>query len=140
MVAAGTTTIYNTSFNSRRLNTRLRFGEQGPSQEFVGLVLVERGVNNVKTLAVVGDLVPITFNILKITREVAERSLEDFAVDIRVQVRLHLSVFFVSINRISNHIISSTLDGTKVFFNLFRVVLDKLLITNVKNLEEIGEG
>jgi len=49
-------------------------------------------------------------------------------------MRLHLSVLFVGSNGISNHVISGTLDGSKVLGYFFRVILDEFLIANVENL------
>lgn len=131
-----TSTFNYTCFNRSRLNTTGTLLVQLPSQELVCLVLRESSVNNAQVLAVVGDLVPITIYVLKITRKVSERSLKDLALNIGIQMRLHLDVLLVRSSRVGDHVIGSLFNSAHKLFNLFRVVLDKVFITDIKNLQE----
>lgn len=136
---ARTASLEDASVHSWGFDTRSGFGQQRPGQEFVGHVLLEVLANNTETLAVVGDLVPVTLDVLEIFGKVAERALEDLAVHFAVHVWLHFNKELVSFGRLFKHVVRGTLNGLHESLDLFRVVLNESLVTNEQNLLAKGK-
>lgn len=129
----------DTSVNGRVNEPRGGLGLHRPSQKLIGHILNKGFVNNPKTLAVLGDLVPITLNILEVPGHVTEGTLIDLAIDFTGHVGLHFDKEFISNRRLSEHEVSASLDGLHEGSDLLGILGNKGFIANEQDLDG-GEG
>ena len=79
----------------------LRVGSQVPLQELVSVVGLETRIQHSQPLAVLGNLFPVTLDILQVLREVGKAALKDLAVKSCPHGRLEVDVLSRSVFRMS---------------------------------------
>jgi len=113
---------------------RVRF--QGPGKVAVNVVGLEAGIEDTETLAVVGDLLPVTLDVLQVTAEVGVGALENLAVDGGSHDGLHVNVFLVGASGVGNDGVGGTLDGAHELVDLVLVGGQERVVGNVQDRAE----
>ena len=109
---------------------------QGPGEVLVGVVRLEVGVKDTQTLSIVGNLSPVTADVLQVTAEVSERPLEDLTVDRGAHDGLHVNVFFESGCRLREDVVGCTLDSAHELVNLLGIGGQEGIVGNVEDRAE----
>lgn len=110
-----------------------RIRVQRPGEVLVGVVRLEVGIKDTQTLSVVGNLSPVTTDVLQVTAEVGERPLEDLTVDRGSHDGLHVNVFFEGRCRLCENVVRCTLDSTHELLNLLGVGGQEGIVGNVED-------
>lgn len=113
-----------------------RVAVQRPAEEAVGVVGLEVSIQDFETLAVVGDLGPVTLDVLQVTAEVGVGALEDLAVDGSAHDRLDVDELFIGLGGLRDDIVSGTLDGAHELLDLVLVASDEGVVGNVQDRAE----
>lgn len=111
----------------------LRVGVKTPSQKLVGVVGLEALVQNSKPLAVLGNLSPVTLDVLQVMREVREAALEDLAVEVRAHDRLEVDILLPGLLGLLEDVVGGPLDSLHELANLFRVLGNEGLVADVED-------
>lgn len=106
---------------------------ESPGEVLVGVVGHEAWVKDTQTLAVVGDLVPVTVDVLQVTTEVGVRALEDLAVDWGTHDGLDVDVFLVCLLGRGENVVGGALDGTHELADLILVGSQEGVVGDVQN-------
>lgn len=104
-----------------------------PGEELVGVVGDKVLGKNLKTLAVLGDLVPVTLDVLQVGGEVSVRALEDLAVDGGGHLGLHVDVLSEGLSGVGEDIVSSTLASLHELGDLVLVGGDEAVVRDVED-------
>jgi hypothetical protein len=95
---------------------------QFPLQELVGIVGLEVLIQDTKTLSILGDLLPVTLDILEVLGEVCVRPFKYLGVDCGVRLGLDVDISLVCFGGRCEDMIGSTLDGSHELADLLRVL------------------
>jgi hypothetical protein len=104
-----------------------------PGEELVGVVGDKVLGKNLKTLAVLGDLVPVTLDVLQVGGEVSVRALEDLAVDGGGHLGLHVDVLSEGLSGVGEDIVSSTLASLHELGDLVLVGGNEAVVGDVED-------
>ena len=113
-----------------------RVSLQRPAEVLIGVVRHEVGVEDAQTLAVVGNLLPVTVHVLDILAEEGVGALEDLAVDGGAHDGLHVDVFLVRLRGSRDHVVGGALDGTQELAHLLRVGSQEGVVGDVQDAAE----
>jgi hypothetical protein len=104
-----------------------------PGEELVSVVGDKVLGKNLKTLAVLGDLVPVTLDVLQVGGEVSVRALEDLAVDGGGHLGLHVDVLSEGLSGVGEDIVSSTLASLHELGDLVLVGGNEAVVGDVED-------
>lgn len=110
-----------------------RVGLETPAEEFVGVVGLEVGAQNAKSLTILGDLVPVALDILQVLGEVGVAALKDLPVELGVHDGLEVDVLLPGLVGVGENKVRGLLDGSHEGADLFRVLRDELFVSNVED-------
>ena len=113
-----------------------RVSFQRPAEVLVGVVGHEARVKDTQTLAVVGNLLPVTGDVLDILAEEGVRALEDLAVDGGTHDGLHVDVFLVGLRGGCEDVLGGALNGTQELAHFLRVGGQEGVVGDVQDAAE----
>lgn len=110
-----------------------RVGLETPAEEIVGVVGLEVGAQNAKSLTILGDLVPVALDILQVLGEVGVAALKDLPVELGVHDGLEVDVLLPGLVGVGENKVRGLLDGSHEGADLVRVLRNELFVSNVED-------
>ncbi|KAI6764615.1 hypothetical protein HG531_012502 [Fusarium graminearum] len=104
-----------------------------PLEVRVGVVRLKALIKHTKTLSVLGNLVPVTTNVLEILAKVGKAALEDLAVQIRAHDGFEINVLGPCLVRLGEDKVGCLFDGAEERADFFGVLGQEGLVSDVED-------
>ena len=109
---------------------------QSPLEERIRIIRHEVGVQDPQSLAIVGDLGPVSLDVLQILGQVSEAALEDLPVQWRVQYGFEVDELLPGLLGLREHEVRRALHRTHERAHSLRILRDEAVVADVQNRAE----